>query len=84
MAACGVDQYTFHIEATTNVPRTCRKIRDAGMKVIITMLIFIYFVFYVQACFVSCVDLKNIFYILIDNQLGQKLLLVFYCTDFEL
>lgn len=40
MAACGVDQYTFHVEATTNVPRTCRKIRDAGMKVIITMFNF--------------------------------------------
>lgn len=45
MAACGVDQYTFHVEATTNVPRTCRKIRDAGMKVIITIFYFFITIF---------------------------------------
>jgi len=28
-----VDQYTFHVEASKDVPTTCRKIRESGMKV---------------------------------------------------
>nr|CAD7592903.1 unnamed protein product [Timema genevievae] len=32
-ADAGVDQYTFHIEATDDVPLICRKIRESGMKV---------------------------------------------------
>ncbi|CAG2056951.1 unnamed protein product, partial [Timema podura] len=31
-ADAGVDQYTFHIEATDDVPLICRKIRESGMK----------------------------------------------------
>ena len=33
MASAGADQYTFHIEATDNPGDLCRKIREAGMKV---------------------------------------------------
>ncbi|KAG8226194.1 hypothetical protein J437_LFUL012465 [Ladona fulva] len=33
MADAKVNQYTFHFEATENVPLVCRKIREAGMKV---------------------------------------------------
>lgn len=34
MADAGVDQYTFHIEPVLeNVLDTCRKVREAGMKV---------------------------------------------------
>ncbi|XP_046682388.1 ribulose-phosphate 3-epimerase isoform X2 [Homalodisca vitripennis] len=33
MAASKVDQYTFHVEASKNVPHTCWKIREAGMQV---------------------------------------------------
>lgn len=34
MAEAGVDQYTFHIEPVLeNVLETCRKVREAGMKV---------------------------------------------------
>lgn len=34
MADAGVDQYTFHIEPVLDsVPDTCRKMREAGMKV---------------------------------------------------
>ncbi|KAF4516967.1 hypothetical protein B566_EDAN005568 [Ephemera danica] len=33
MADAGVDQYTFHIEASQDIPGVCRKIREAGMKV---------------------------------------------------
>lgn len=34
MAEAGVDQYTFHIEAVLDsIPDTCRKVREAGMKV---------------------------------------------------
>lgn len=33
MADAEVDQYTFHIETTKDVPVCCRKIREAGMKV---------------------------------------------------
>nr|CAD7425129.1 unnamed protein product [Timema monikensis] len=32
-ADAGVDQYTFHVEATDDVPLICRKIRESGMKV---------------------------------------------------
>ena len=35
MASAGADQYTFHIEATDSPGDLCRKIREAGMKVII-------------------------------------------------
>ena len=33
MKDAGADQYTFHIEATSNPHETCRKIKEAGMKV---------------------------------------------------
>lgn len=33
MADAGVDQYTFHIEPVKEIMKTCRKIREAGMKV---------------------------------------------------
>nr|XP_046394727.1 ribulose-phosphate 3-epimerase [Ischnura elegans] len=33
MADANVDQYTFHYEASKDIPSLCRKIRDAGMKV---------------------------------------------------
>ncbi|XP_014270229.1 ribulose-phosphate 3-epimerase [Halyomorpha halys] len=33
MADAGVDQYTFHVEASEDVALTSRKIREAGMKV---------------------------------------------------
>jgi ribulose-phosphate 3-epimerase len=33
MSDAGADQYTFHIEATRDVPGLCRKIRESGMKV---------------------------------------------------
>lgn len=33
MADAGADQYTFHIEATTDAVTLARKIKDAGMKV---------------------------------------------------
>lgn len=33
MADSGANQYTFHIEATNDVPALSRKIKDAGMKV---------------------------------------------------
>ncbi|XP_063218121.1 ribulose-phosphate 3-epimerase [Bacillus rossius redtenbacheri] len=32
-ADAGVDQYTFHVEATSDVARVCRKVRESGMKV---------------------------------------------------
>lgn len=33
MASCKVNQYTFHVEASKSVTRTCRKVREAGMGV---------------------------------------------------
>ena len=33
MKDAGADQYTFHIEATKTPKETCRKIKEAGMKV---------------------------------------------------
>uniref|UniRef100_A0A0K8T1K9 Ribulose-phosphate 3-epimerase n=1 Tax=Lygus hesperus TaxID=30085 RepID=A0A0K8T1K9_LYGHE len=33
MADAGVDQYTFHVESSPDVSATCRKVREAGMKV---------------------------------------------------
>ena len=33
MKEAGADQYTFHIEATDQPRETCRKIREAGVKV---------------------------------------------------
>ena len=33
MKDAGADQYTFHIEATSNPHETCHKIKEAGMKV---------------------------------------------------
>ena len=33
MKDAGADQYTFHIEATNDPRETCRKVREAGMKV---------------------------------------------------
>ncbi|XP_024080508.1 ribulose-phosphate 3-epimerase [Cimex lectularius] len=33
MADCGLDQYTFHVEASDDVLATCRKVRELGMKV---------------------------------------------------
>lgn len=38
MSDAGVNQYTFHIEASEDVPLTCRKIREAGMKVLLGLL----------------------------------------------
>lgn len=32
MQDAGANQYTFHIEATRDVPGLCRKIQEAGMK----------------------------------------------------
>jgi len=34
MADAGVDQYTFHVESNKDVPLICRKVREAGMKVL--------------------------------------------------
>lgn len=42
MADAGGDQYTFHVEATRDVPGLVRKIREAGMKVSSDILIFTY------------------------------------------
>jgi ribulose-phosphate 3-epimerase len=33
MAASGANMYTFHYEATNDVPGCVRKIKEAGMKV---------------------------------------------------
>jgi ribulose-phosphate 3-epimerase len=33
MADAGVNQYTFHVEATDDVPDVCRKVKEAGMMV---------------------------------------------------
>ena len=33
MKDAGADQYTFHIEASNEPRETCRKVREAGMKV---------------------------------------------------
>lgn len=33
MADAGVNQYTFHVEPVKNVSLTCRKVKEAGMKV---------------------------------------------------
>lgn len=33
MAASGANMYTFHYEATDDVPGCIRKIKEAGMKV---------------------------------------------------
>jgi len=33
MQDAGANQYTFHMEAATDVPEVCRKIREAGMQV---------------------------------------------------
>lgn len=38
MQDAGADQYTFHIEATSDPLSLCRKIREAGMKVISKLL----------------------------------------------
>lgn len=35
MSDAGADQYTFHLEATRDVPGLCRKIKETGMKVLI-------------------------------------------------
>lgn len=47
MADAGVDQYTFHIEPVKEVIKTCRKIKEAGMKVssvvFLPVLVFVYF-----------------------------------------
>ena len=34
MADAGADQYVFHVEATQDVAKTIRKVKEAGMKVI--------------------------------------------------
>lgn len=34
MADANVDQYTFHVEPVKDVPLICRKVREAGMKVV--------------------------------------------------
>lgn len=33
VADAGVNQYTFHVEPDSDVPRTCRLVREAGMRV---------------------------------------------------
>lgn len=33
MADAGVDLYTFHIEPVKEIVKTCRKVKEAGMKV---------------------------------------------------
>lgn len=33
MADAGASQYTFHIEATDDIPGLIRKVKEAGMKV---------------------------------------------------
>ena len=33
MADAGVNQYTFHVEATEDVPDVCRKVKESGMMV---------------------------------------------------
>ena len=33
MKEAGADQYTFHIEATDQPRKLCRKVREVGMKV---------------------------------------------------
>lgn len=33
MADAGVNLYTFHIEPVNEIPKLCRKVREAGMKV---------------------------------------------------
>lgn len=33
MADAGVDQYTFHIEPVKEIMKTCRNVKEAGMKV---------------------------------------------------
>jgi len=38
MADAGANQYTFHVEATRDVPGVCRKVREAGMRVRMTNL----------------------------------------------
>lgn len=36
MADASVDQYTFHVEPVEDVPLICRKVKEAGMKVILS------------------------------------------------
>lgn len=36
MADANVDQYTFHVEPVKDVPLICRKVKEAGMKVILS------------------------------------------------
>lgn len=36
MADANVDQYTFHVEPIKDVPLICRKVKEAGMKVILS------------------------------------------------
>ena len=40
MADAGATQYTFHIEASDDIPKTIQKIRQAGMKVNIFEIFF--------------------------------------------
>lgn len=38
MADAGVNQYTFHIEPVSDVEHVCRKIKESGMKVRLSIL----------------------------------------------
>lgn len=38
MADASVDQYTFHVEPIEDVPLVCRKVKEAGMKVMFLKL----------------------------------------------
>lgn len=41
MADANVDQYTFHVEPVKDVPLICRKVKEAGMKVILSKNLYI-------------------------------------------
>lgn len=41
MADASVDQYTFHVEPVEDVPLICRKVKEAGMKVILSKNLYI-------------------------------------------
>ncbi len=51
----GADQYTFHIEATQNPGELCRKIREAGMKVRLDVLLDILNYYFCKGFLISSV-----------------------------
>ena len=42
MADAGVNQYTFHVEPVDDVLHVCRKVQEAGMKVMIFIIYVLY------------------------------------------